>query len=278
MFDQGLLLRHVQDVNKVLRLQLRRLVPGDVALGEAADMWAAFDAIERQAAAAKTLLAARVDESRAWARAGDRSVEEHLARKAGSSQGAARRSLACSKRLQAMPATEAALRRGELSQAQAETITDAAAVNPGAERSLLETARSESLGRLREQANRAKAAGDPDPDATHRRLHAQRRLRRFTDSEGAWNLQARGTADAGAVFNTALDALIDEIFHDARRQGRAEPRDAYAFDALVALAGRARGSADPVADTPAAAPEAPMGEEQAAVPDSADSAVSTERA
>ena len=78
----------------MLRLQLRRLVPGDVALGEAADMWAAFDAIERQAAAAKTLLAARVDESRAWARAGDRSVEEHLARKAGSSQGAARRSLA----------------------------------------------------------------------------------------------------------------------------------------------------------------------------------------
>ena len=224
MFDPGLLLRHVQDVQKVLRLQLRRLVPGDVPVAEAADMWAAFDAIERQAAAAKTLLAGRVAESQAWARAGDRSAEEHLARTAGTSRGAARRSLACSKQLHDLPGTQAALRRGELSQAQAETIAEAAAVNPAAERSLLQAAQSESLGRLRERANRAKAAGDPDPDATHRRIHAARRLRRFTDGEGAWNLHARGTADAGAVLNTALDAVIDEIFRDARRNGRAEPR------------------------------------------------------
>ena len=87
MFDPGLLLRHVQDVQKVLRLQLRRLVPGDVPVAEAADMWAASDAIERQAAAAKTLLAGRVAESQAWARAGDRSAEEHLARTAGTSRG-----------------------------------------------------------------------------------------------------------------------------------------------------------------------------------------------
>ena len=180
---EGLLLRHVTDVQKVLRWQLQRLVPGDVPLGEAADMWAAFDAIERHAAAAKTLLAARVDESRAWARAGDRSAEEHLARKAGTSRGAARRGLACSKGLRRLPATEAALRRGELSQAQAETIADAAAVNPGAEQALLDTARTGNLVRLREHANRAKAAGDPDPEATHRRLHAQRRLRRFTDND-----------------------------------------------------------------------------------------------
>jgi Domain of unknown function (DUF222) len=240
-------LRHVTDVQKVLRWQLQRLVPGDVPLGEAADMWAAFDAIERHAAAAKTLLAGRVDESRAWARAGDRSAEEHLARRAGTSRGAARRGLACSKGLRGLPATEAALRRGELSQAQAETIADAAAVNPGAEQALLETARAGNLVRLREQANRAKASGDPDPEATHRRLHAQRRVRRFTDSEGAWNLQARGTAAAGAVVNAALDAVIEEIFRDARRQGRDEPREAYAFDALLTLARRAR-----VASTPGA--------------------------
>jgi hypothetical protein len=253
---EGLLLRHVTDVQKVLRWQLQRLVPGDVPLGEAADMWAAFDAIERHAAAAKTLLAARVDESRAWARAGDRSPEEHLARKAGTSRGAARRGLACSKGLRGLPATEAALRRGELSPAQAETIADAAAVNPGAEQALLDTARTGNLMRLREHANRAKAAGDPDPEATHRRLHAQRRLRRFTDNEGAWNLQARGTADAGAVVNAALDAVIEEIFRDAHRQGRDEPREAYAFDALLTLARRARGASTPPAE-PAAGETAP---------------------
>jgi Domain of unknown function (DUF222) len=241
-------LRHVQDVQKVTRSHLQRLVPGDVPLGEVGAMWEAFDAIERHAAAAKTLLAARVEQSQAWAKAGDRSAEEHLARKAGTSRGAARSRLATSKRLRRLPATEAALRRGELSQAQADTIADAAAVNPDAEQSLLDSARTTTLLELRERANRAKVAGDPDPESTHRRLHQARRLRRFTDGEGGWNLQARGTPDAGGPFNAALDPVIDEIFRDARREGRHESRDAYAFDALMELARRARG------ETPSATP------------------------
>jgi hypothetical protein len=252
----GLVLRHVQDVQKVMRSHLQRLVPGDVPLAEATAMWEAFDAIERQAGAAKTLLAARVEESRAWARAGDRSVEEHLARKAGTSRGAARCGVETSKRLRGLPATEAALRRGELSQAQAETITNAAAVNPSAERSLLDTARTSTLVELRERARRAKAAGDPDPDATHRRVHRQRRLRRFTDGEGAWSLYGRGTPDAGAIFNATLDPIIDEMFGVARREGRHESRDAYAFDALIELARRARGGT-PTSAAPSVAAPAP---------------------
>jgi hypothetical protein len=243
MFPSGPVLRHVQDLQKVIRSHLHRLVPGDVALGEATAMWEAFDAIERHAAAAKTLLAERVEESRAWARAGERTAEDHLARKAGISRGAARSGLETSKRLRRLPATEAALRRGELSRAQAETIADAAAVNPSAEQSLLEVARQGDLVELRAHANRAKAAGDPDPDTTHRRLYQQRRLRRFTDGEGAWNLQARGTPDAGARLNAALDPVIDELFRAAQRQGRHESREAYAFDALLELARRSRDGA-----------------------------------
>ncbi len=204
-------------------------------------MWATFDSIERLAAAAKTLLAERVEESRAWARAGERSAAEYLARKSGGSVGAARSDLETSKKLRRLPSTEAAVRRGELSRAQAETIADAAAVNPGAEGSLLEAAVGSSLVELREQARQAKAAADPDADATHRRIHGARCLRRWTDGEGGWNLQARGTPDAGAAFNAALDPIIDELFRTARRERRRESRDAYAFDALVGLARRARG-------------------------------------
>ncbi len=239
----GLKVRHVQDLEKVLRSQVGRLVPGDVPLGDAPALWEAFDAIERSAAAAKTLLAERVGESRAWARSGDQSPQEYLARQSGSSVGAARSALETSKRLRALPATEAAVRRGELSREQAQTIADAAAVNPAAERSLLEAAKSSTLVDLRQEANRAKAAGDPDPEATHRRIHRQRCLRRFTDAEGAWNLQGRGTADAGAAFNAALDPIIDEMFRAARREGRHESRDAYAFDAVMELVRRARGPA-----------------------------------
>jgi Domain of unknown function (DUF222) len=239
----GVAVRQVRDLEKALRSQLGRLVPGEVPLVEAPAMWEAFDGIERLAASAKTLLTSRVDESRVWAREGDRSPADYLARKSGCSTGTARSDLETSRRLGGLPTTEAALRRGELSQAQAATIADAAAVNPGAEQSLVAAAGQATLVELRERANRAKVAADPDPDTTHRRLHGQRRLRRFTDAEGAWNIQGRGTPDAGAVFNAALDPIIDEIFRAARRTGRLESRDAYTFDALVELARRARGEA-----------------------------------
>jgi Domain of unknown function (DUF222) len=183
-------LRQVTDLGSALRNQLARLAPADVPLPEAPAMWAAYDSIERCAAAAKTLLAERVEQSRVWAKEGDRSAAEHLARKSGSSVGAVRAGLETSKKLRLLPATEAAVRRGELSQAQAETITDAAAVNPGAEQSLLEAAGGGTLGDLREKASRAKAAADPDPDATHRRIHRERRLRRWTDARVAGTSRA----------------------------------------------------------------------------------------
>jgi hypothetical protein len=237
----GVELRQVTDVGKALRHQLARLAPADVPPSEAPAMWAAYDSIERCAAAAKTLLAERVEQSRVWAKEGHRSAAEHLARESGSSVGAARAGLETSKRLCRLPATEAAVRRGELSLAQTETIADAAAVNPGAEQSLLEAAGSGNLAELREKAKRAKAAADPDPDATHRRIHRGRCVRRWTDAEGAWNIQGRGTPDAGALINAALDPIIDEVFRAAHREGRHESRDAYAFDALLELVRRARG-------------------------------------
>ena len=152
--------------------------------------------------------------------------------------GAARASLEESKNVAELPSTTAALHRGELSRPQAEEIANAAAANPAAEQSLLHKAASSSLSELRDACARTRAEADPDADATHRRIHRDRRLRRWTDREGAWNLTARGTPDAGSRFNAALEPIIDELFHSARMEGRREPREAYAFDALVELARR----------------------------------------
>jgi hypothetical protein len=228
----------VRDLQAALRLQLGRLRPGDVALTDAPSMWQAYDAIERLASAAKTLLAARVEQSGVAHRAGDRGAAEYLARKSGSSLGAARASLEASKKVVDLPHTTAALRRGELSRPQAEAIANAAVANPGAERSLLHKAASSSLPELREACARTRAEADPDPEGTHRRIQRERRLCRWTDGDGAWNMAARGTRDAGSRFNATLDPIIDDLFHAARRQGRHEPREAYAFDALVELARR----------------------------------------
>jgi Domain of unknown function (DUF222) len=199
---------------------------------------AGIDAVERLASSAKTLLATRVDESGVWQRAGDRSAPEYLARKSGTSLGAARSSLETSRRVRNLPHTRSAMRRGELSGSQADEIAGAAAAKPDVERSLLSTAAGSSLSELRERCARARAAADPDRDATDRRIHTERRLRRWTDAEGAWNLSARGTADAGSRLNAELNPIIDELFTAARRGGRRESREAYAFDALIELAHR----------------------------------------
>jgi hypothetical protein len=130
------------------------------------------------------------------------------------------------------------MQRGELSRAQADEIAGAASADPGAERSLLDSVAGSSLTELRERCARTRAAADPDRNVTHRRIHRERRLRRWTDAEGAWNLSARGTPDAGSRFNAALNPIIDELFRAARREGRRESREAYAFDALIELARR----------------------------------------
>ncbi len=113
---------------------------------------------------------------------------------------------------------------------------------------LVKTASTSTVAELREACARTRAAADPDPEATHRRIHARRCLRRHTDTDGTWNLIVRGTAEAGARFGAALDPIIDEIFGTARTEGHREPHEAYAFDALIELADRARGGADRPAD------------------------------
>jgi Domain of unknown function (DUF222) len=42
----------------------------------------------------------------------------------------------------------------------------------------------------------------------------------------------------GARFEAALEPIIDRLFQRGRLQGRKEPREAYAFDALIELADR----------------------------------------
>jgi hypothetical protein len=204
--------------------------------------WAEFDRIERLAAAGKTLLTRRVAATHRPAHRGTKTAAEELARKAGTSTGQAKDAVNMSQRLPDQPGVDEALRRGELSTAQAAAISAAVAANPGEEQRLVELARQVSLVELREECARVRAAADPDPVATHRRIHAARQLRQWVDGEGFWNLHAKSTPAAGAVFTTALQPIIDQLFRDARKAGRREPVDAYAFDALIHLAQHATGT------------------------------------
>ena len=218
-----------------LGLQVEALDPCAVHLGDALALWEELDAVERLAASAKTLLAGRVAEAATWKRAGFRSPAEQLAAVSGSPVSAARNALETSEQLKALPATAAAMRAGRLSRDKAAVISSAATVDPDAEPELLAGA-DQPLAAVREKCLAAKGK---DRNAAHKRIKKARYAREFTDKEGAWNFMARGTAEAGRTFQVGHDPIVDEMFKAARAEGRDEPREAYAFDALIEMARRA---------------------------------------
>ena len=165
-------------------------------------------------------------------------MAEHLAKLGGTTTSAARRALETSRNVYGLARVTDALRGGVFSVAQVEAIAPAAAADPAAEDRLVALAAATNVSELREECLRTTAAADPDPDATHRRLHAERRVRSYTDGGGGRNLAVRGPAERVARIEAALEPLIDDLYQQARAEGRREAREAYAFDALVALAER----------------------------------------
>jgi hypothetical protein len=158
-----------------------------------------------------------------------------LSKKTGTTVSDAAQQLENAKKLKDHPKTDAAARKGTLSPKQAAAITDAADADPDAEDDLLDLAKRASLGELRDEAARRKAAAT-DPDQRHNKIHDERHVREWTGADGAWKMAASGPPEAGARFRAKLQPIIDEIFKKARGQDRREPLEAYAFDALMKLA------------------------------------------
>ena len=228
--------REVADLRERFAGVVSRLDPDDLPASCAPALWCELDQLARQVAAARVLVARRVDDSQVWRRDGFASAADYLAARGGTSVRTARRELHTSKALPDLPTTKAALLEGALSPDQGAVIAEAAIVNPQAERTLVEAAGRHSLKELKDRSLRAKAAADPDPTGTHRRIHRHRGLREWIDSEGAWNLHARGTAADGARVHAALAPVIEEIFAERRSAGVRETSEARAFDALVRVA------------------------------------------
>jgi hypothetical protein len=190
-------------------------------------------AIERMAATVKALVAARAADGGAWKAAGERSAAHHLARSTGTSVGQATETLATARRLGSLSAVDAAARSGVLSPQQVAAVADAAVIDAGAEDRLLAKAATSSLAELREECARVKAAALPDAEARRAKNHAERFLRTWNDSEGRWHLHLQDNPEVGAAILAALLPLRDRLFKKARSEGRTEPSEAYAADALA---------------------------------------------
>jgi len=191
--------------------------------------------IERLGQVIKTLAAARVVEAGAWNRDGAHSPADWLASKTGTSKGDAADTLTTGQQLKDLPATQDAMRKGKLSRRQAQAVADAAAADPSAEGRLLDRAERGSLGELQNEARRTKAAADLDPEGTRKRIHAARSLRHWVDPSGTGHLHATGTPDSIARIAARVSHRASKVFDRARKVGKREPLEAYAFDALDEL-------------------------------------------
>jgi hypothetical protein len=192
---------------------------------------------ERVCAAIKALLARRVDECGVWKQSGHRNAAHWLADTTGVTLPTAMHVLETARDLDALPATSEAFRAGEISEVQAHAITEAARMDPSAERDLLATAAQQSTVKgLRDACRQVRATAQADDAAWARDMHLRRSLRTWTDRDGMCCGQYRLTPDDGAKFGTAIRDHQDRIFKEAYKAGRRERHDAYAADALVALA------------------------------------------
>lgn len=195
--------------------------------------------IERLASGARMLVLPRAVAGGVWRRSGERRPEDWLARKAGTTPGAARCTIDTGERLGELRQTREAVRTGEVSAEQASVVSDAAGADPDAERDLLELAkRSTPINQLKREAERRKVAAQSrqSQQERYRRIHANRSLRTWTERDGTFRLEARLTPDAGAQVKAALAPHQQAAFEQARADGLAERADAHAADALVAMA------------------------------------------
>jgi hypothetical protein len=236
-----------------LRSLLADFDPERVSGPDAARLLERYAEIEKLAAAGKLLAARRVESSNVWRRKGHRSAAAHVAEATGTGLGPAINTLQAGRQLGSLPATDGAMRNGQLSEAQVKEIAGAAIHRPDTEQELVDAAAKQPLNLLKLRCRRVKASG-PDQSTTYEAIRRGRYLRHWSDGDGAVRFDARLTPDEGARLVAAVRAEADRLARQARRTGLDEPPGAMAIDALVRLACGGSGSRSGSTGSPSPAP------------------------
>jgi hypothetical protein len=198
-----------------------------------------FSKGEKLCASAVALCARRVEETGRHAEEGHREASDWLAGLRGTTKRRAEEALGTAGSLAGLPGLEEAMRSGDLSTDQARLVSEAARLDPEAEGSLIERARTGSLAELQDEAEKVKAAArsKEEQEERHRRVHAGRHLRTWR-KDGAFLGRFSLTPADGARLMGAVELFAGMAFEEARHSGRHERYEAYLADGLVALATR----------------------------------------
>jgi hypothetical protein len=187
------------------------------------------------------LAARRVAQTSLWAHHGHRSAAHWLAATTGVSVGEALRLLETAEVAESVPATMDALKNGELSIPKARATGKAEAADPDAGAELVERAASEGVTVKEIETDAARIVHAASGETETQRAEKIRRNRSFrvgSNGDGSSWFHGIGPTTDIARLEAVLKPILDDIFQDARQDGRREPVDAYTFDALMTLTDR----------------------------------------
>ena len=165
------------------------------------------------------------------ANASARDAAAVVARNLGVRPGEVRAAAKTAGRLEHLPLTDAAVRAGSLSAAEAQLIAAAASVNPDAERELLDIA-EHGLVPLKDACIAARARVE-DPAERSQRQRQRRHLRMWTNGDGMIAGYFELPPEVGGPLKTAIDAEVQRIFRERKAGTEHESLAAYAVDALA---------------------------------------------
>jgi hypothetical protein len=154
-----------------------------------------------------------------------------VARMLGVGTGEVRSAVDTAKKLENLPATDAAVRAGQLSAKEATLIADTATINPSEEQHLLSIVK-QGLVPLRDECLKARAAVE-DPKQRSERQHRDRAFRWWTDRDGMWSGHFRYSPEIGAQVKAAIEKQAQRIFREHKAGTDHESNDAYAADAVA---------------------------------------------
>ena len=213
----------VQESEKIYTADASRESTGDTSAPSSPDPWVDVDALEEleeeiavlaariHAATHRLLvLVAEYDRRRGWELGGHRSCAHWLAFRTGIDLGAAREKVRAARALTGLPATSAAMRRGELSFSMVRALTRVA--TPENESELLELARGCTTAQL-ERIVRGFRLGSRQSEADREAArHEARSFSILPDVDGMYVVRGRLTPEVGTLLMRTVEAAGDALF------------------------------------------------------------------
>ena len=171
---------------------------------------------------AKAVLARRIDDAAAVARA------------MGTSMGVAKKTLETGAALKDAPEVGDALAAGDISLDQAGEIAKAEQARPGSAGELLAMAQSESFHALKDQARRIKLEAEQHRALGDRQKEA-RSARSHIDELGMVDIHLRFQPHLGTPIRNRAEAEASRLYREAKKNGQQEPFERHLADAYAKM-------------------------------------------